>query len=122
MNLNLSGEDRIHSDLIQWARKMEKDAPELALLFHVPNGGGRSAAQGMKLKALGVRPGVPDLCLPVMRGKHGALWLEIKDGDKGKLSKEQVLWAAALTKEGHCCRVVRSFEEGKGLIEWYLGL
>ena len=42
--------------------------PEAQLLFHVPNGGKRNAAEAAHLKRQGVKAGVPDLFLPVARG------------------------------------------------------
>lgn len=48
--------------------------PELALLYHVPNGGSRNKIEAARLRAQGVKSGVPDLCLPVARGgNHGLL-------------------------------------------------
>ena len=60
--------------VIAWCGWMEKQHPELKLLFHIPNGGSRNKAEAANLKAQGVKPGVPDLCLPVARcGYHGLL-------------------------------------------------
>ena len=38
---------------------------KLRMLFHIPNGGARSKAEGAIFKAMGVKSGVPDLFLPV---------------------------------------------------------
>lgn len=121
MNLGLTGEDLIHSQIVEWARRQEKTQPYLCLLFHPANGGTRSPATGMKMKALGVKPGTPDLCLPVARGGFHGLWLEVKD-TKGRLSPHQELWLSALKAEGHRAEVVRSSEEGIGVICGYLQL
>lgn len=120
MNLGLAGEDKIQSEIVQWARKEELTQKELCLLFHIPNGGRRSRMDGMKFKALGVRPGCPDLALPVARGQYHGLWLEVKDGDKGVVSEVQKLWQKRLQEEGHCVGVVRSAEEGIKALTWYL--
>ena len=37
-------------------------------VFHIPNGGSRHKAEAARLKAQGVKAGVPDLCIPVARG------------------------------------------------------
>jgi hypothetical protein len=39
-------------------------------LFHVPNGGARSVVEGAIFKGLGVKPGVPDLVLPILSGGY----------------------------------------------------
>ena len=54
--------------------------PELRCCHHVPNGGQRSAATAGRLKAEGVRPGVPDVHLPVPHGGYCGLWIELKVG------------------------------------------
>ena len=54
--------------------------PELRCCHHVPNGGQRSAATAGRLKAEGVRPGVPDVHLPVPHGGYCGLWIEMKVG------------------------------------------
>ena len=52
--------------VIKWSQQPHIRAqwPELALLFHIPNGGTRDAVEGKHLKQQGVKQGVPDLCLP----------------------------------------------------------
>lgn len=122
MRLGLTGEDAIQVEIVQWARKEELRRKELSLLYHIPNGGARSRSQGMKFKALGVRPGVPDLYLPVARGGYFGLWLEVKDGDKGVVSDVQKLWHARLKEEGHCVGVIRTVKEGIDALTAYLNL
>ena len=67
--------------LFQWAELNEGAMPELALLFAVPNGGYRPMTTAAQLKAEGVKAGVPDVCLPVARGRFHGLWLELKRAD-----------------------------------------
>lgn len=59
--------------------------PADAWAFHVPNGGARTKAEGGILKAMGVRAGIPDLCI-VWQGR--AYWIELKAG-RGKASDAQ---------------------------------
>lgn len=54
--------------LFRWAAFQSGRFPELALLYHVPNGGSRKKAEAGRFRAEGVKAGVPDLCLPVARG------------------------------------------------------
>ena len=59
--------------LFRWAAFQSGRFPELALLYHVPNGGSRKKAEAGRFRAEGVKAGVPDLCLPVARGGfHGS--------------------------------------------------
>ena len=64
--------------VIEWAEVKSGQYPELRLLYAIPNGGHRHKAVAAKLKAEGVKPGVPDLCLPVRRGEYSGLYIEMK--------------------------------------------
>ena len=47
--------------LFDWARANEPRHLQLGLLFAIPNGGKRHVGTGRKLKAEGVKSGVPDI-------------------------------------------------------------
>ena len=64
--------------LFRWAAMQSKSIPALALLLAIPNGGARSLTTGGRLKAEGVKAGVPDIVLPVPRGSYASLWIELK--------------------------------------------
>ena len=64
-------------------------------IFHIPNGGRRSISVAKKLKAEGVKAGVPDLYIPEWH-----LWIEMKRVSGGRLSPEQVEWIAYLKRIG----------------------
>ena len=105
--------------LFQWARLSEGRWPELALLFAIPNGGKRHVAVARKLKAEGVKAGVPDICLPVSRGRYHGLFIELKHG-KNRTQTNQRRWLEDLGMEGYCARVAFEFEGAKQLLEDYL--
>jgi hypothetical protein len=113
--------------LATWAAAAEAERPALRLLFHVPNGGNRTARSGARLKRMGAKAGVPDLCLPVMRAapeaarvdRYGALWVEMKSG-AGQLREQQVWWRDRLREIGHAHAVCRSWTEGRDTILSYL--
>lgn len=112
-------EDLIQAQVIAWAKSQAKVYPELIRLFHVPNGGRRLAADAAKLQGQGVKPGVPDLCLPVPRfGCHG-LWIEMKTQD-GRVSAPQKDWIAFLRGVGYRVEVCRSFDEARAVLLGYL--
>ena len=74
--------------VINWCRMARKDYPEAQRIFAIPNGGARHVAVAIKLKAEGVRQGVPDLCLPVPRGHYHGLYIEMK-AKPNRLTDEQ---------------------------------
>lgn len=75
--------------------------PELGMLYAIPNGGARNKITGAKLKAEGVKPGVPDLCLPIARGGYHGLYIELKRQKKSQISPEQIAWIQALNGQGY---------------------
>ena len=91
--------------LFEWAAWMANTMPELHLMHAIPNGGKRDIRTAAKLKAEGVKPGVPDIFLPVPRGgKHG-LYIELKRRKGGTVSAAQEAWIRALTEQGYVCAV-----------------
>lgn len=76
--------------------------------FHVPNGESRSKRTGARLKAMGVRPGVADLCI-IVPGRPAA-FLELK-APKGRLSAEQRVFRAEVEAAGCHYGVAASPEE-----------
>ncbi len=107
--------------LFQWASLMAAKMPELALLYHVPNGGARCAATAGRLKAEGVKAGVPDLCLPVPRGVYHGLYIEMKV-KPNKPTQEQKKWLEALRLQGHMTAVCYGWKEAVAVLEEYLFL
>jgi hypothetical protein len=110
--------------VLQWAALNAGKWPCLRLLYAVPNGaffggevkqlqGGKSvpvaAIRARKLKAEGLKEGVPDLCLPVPSGamqslggpEFYGLYIEMKRRTQGKPSAMQKWWHAALTAQGY---------------------
>lgn len=113
------GEDTEQMGVIDWANWNRGRFPELKLLFHVPNGGKRSATEAARFKAMGVKAGVPDLCLPAPRGGYAGLYIEMKYG-KNKPTDNQKQWIADLQKQGYKVAVCWSEEEATRLLENYL--
>jgi hypothetical protein len=100
---------------------METKYPELKGLHAVPNGGHRHKAVAMKLKAEGVKPGVPDISLPVKRDPFTGLHIEMKTA-KGRVTENQRWWINFLKSQGRRVEVCRSFDEARALICEYLGI
>ena len=94
--------------------------PELDLLFHIPNGGRRDAKEAANLKRQGVKPGVPDLFLPVSRGQHHGLFIELKRKDGGRLSENQKRWLHLLQRQGYAAVVCHGAKEAVNVLLGYL--
>lgn len=107
--------------LFNWAWLVRNRYPELALLYHIPNGGSRNKAEAANLKRQGVKPGVPDLCLPVPRGQYHGLYIELKT-EKGRTSTAQDWWIRELNAQGYFTEVCHSWESAVRVIEWYMNL
>lgn len=106
--------------LFQWMGHATGRYPELALAYAIPNGGHRSKAVAGKLKAEGVKSGVPDLCLPVARGSYHALYVEMKAGPTSRVQPSQADWHAKLRAEGNAVRVCYGWESARQTILAYL--
>jgi hypothetical protein len=82
----------------------QKRRPALAFVFAVPNGGKRAPAVAAKLKAEGVRRGVPDVWCPVPRDRYCGLVIEFKRPGAAT-TPEQADWLAALARVGWCTQL-----------------
>ena len=115
-------EDQEQAWLFQWARRNEKEIPELAWLFAIPNGGHRSKRTAALLKLTGVKRGVPDIFLPLPRNGYHGLWIEMKSLAKSaRPSPEQLEWIQYLEAQGYQAVVCHGFESARDTILEYLG-
>ena len=106
--------------LFQWAEWNLGRYPELKWMYAIPNGGLRNTVVAKKLKAEGVKPGVPDVCLPVpKRGYHG-LYIEMKRIKGSTTSDEQKEWHSVLRQYGYRVDVCNGFEKAQEALEDYL--
>ncbi len=125
--------------VVEWCDLMARHKyPMLKWIYAVPNGGDRHKAVAAKLKAEGVKPGVPDLCLPfpkplvvdsypealgvdVRPGWHG-LYIEMKSKDtKGRVSPEQKEWLEYLEFVGYKVGVAWNADQAIQILEDYIG-
>lgn len=108
--------------LFQWAAVSAavRWPKEMRMLYHVPNEGKRSKANGARLKSEGLRAGVPDINLDVARGQYHGLRIEMKRRRGGRVSPEQAAWLEALREQGYAAIVAYGWEEAADAIEKYL--
>ena len=106
--------------LMQWVRAQSGVYPALKLMYAIPNGSLRHPAIAAKLKAEGVQPGVPDLCLPVARGGYHGLYIELKRRKGGVVSEHQRHWLEYLRKQGYRAEVCEGWERARNVLMDYL--
>lgn len=99
-----SNEDAMQIALFRLIDAAVAEYPEMAFVYHVPNGGYRSKATAGRLKAMGVRRGPCDVQLDVARGGYHGLRIELKmPGNKPRA--EQAAWLEQLRRENYLVRV-----------------
>jgi len=105
--------------LFQWTGYNLVPYPELSMLYAVPNGGQRHPVVAAKLKAEGVKSGIPDICLPVPRRQYHGLYLELKYGDN-QPTPEQKKWLKDLAAQGYYTAVAWGWEQAAEILMNYL--
>lgn len=116
-------ESHHQQEVFKWALQPSIRAkwPELKLLFHIKNEE-RSGARAVAIdKAMGVKRGVPDLCLPVPRGQYHGLYIEMKN-ETGTATADQKWWGEELTLQGYYWEVCHGWRSAVRVIEWYMTL
>lgn len=112
-------EEREQIVVMRWAELAAGKYPALRRLHHIPNGGQRSKATAARLRAAGVKSGVPDLCLPCARGGYHGLYIEMKVG-RNKPTANQADWLGYLRHAGYRAEVCWGADEAIGVITEYL--
>ena len=115
------GEDTEQAKVIIWAEKHMHKYPELRWLYHIPNGGSRDSGEAIKLKQMGVKRGVSDLCLPFPRGGYHGLYIEMKYG-KNRLTEDQAQFLYDMRNTGNCAAVCHDAQAAEALIEIYVSM
>lgn len=106
--------------LFEWAGWMAGRWPELEYMHAIPNGGDRNKVVAAKLRAEGVKAGVPDIFLPCPRGGFHGLYIEMKRTRGGRVSREQQRWIDGLRAQGYRVEVCAGFDAAKKTIEEYM--
>lgn len=108
------------TSLLRWAFYEQGAYPELGLLYHIPNEGKRSARTGAAMKMQGMKPGFPDLGLPVARGQYHGLYVEMKRREGETPTQQQYEWLKALDAQGYAVCWAKGWEEAAQAILHYL--
>lgn len=112
-------ESIIQRNCVKWFRLQY---PELRmLLFSVPNGGYRNAAEARIMKAEGIVAGVSDLILMYPSKGYHALCIEMKtESRQSKQTENQKEWQEAVEQRGYKYVVCRSFNEFYSEVSGYI--
>lgn len=102
--------------LFRWAEYRT----DLQLMFHIPNEGRRCVQHTQSLLRQGMKPGVPDIFLPIPKGRYHGLFIEMKRRTGGRQTPEQRAWQEALLENGYCAVVCKGFEVARDAIDWYM--
>ena len=99
-----------HAEQVSLVQYLDATHPDL-LYFAIPNGGNRNIVTATKLKAEGVKAGVPDLFFPSLR-----LFIELKRTKGGKVSPAQRDMAQRLEACGYRVVVCKGAREAVDVI------
>jgi len=103
-------EDDLQISCFQWIELMRPSHPILEWIIHVPNGGKRPRGAAGKLKAMGVKPGVLDVLLPLPFNGWAGLAIEMKVG-RNKTTDQQDDWLQVFEASGYYTAVCYTLED-----------
>jgi hypothetical protein len=128
-DLPVPSESDEQRNLFTWARLTAREVPALKLLHAIPNGGSRGPIEAAIMKAEGIEPGVPDICLP-FAPHHAGLYIEMKrsafampvpnPAQWGTITELQLKWLQALNENNYHAVVCRGYLHARETIEAYL--
>ncbi len=110
--------------VFEWLKFCKLDGAELA--FSSLNGVRLPIGLAVKAKKAGMKPGVPDIFVPVPRRwydgayQYCGLFIEMKREKNGRLSQEQIDWRAALEGRGYRVVVAKGAQAAIDAIKEYL--
>lgn len=133
---SVSTRDQLIREMMDNGWRPAPPRTELARLFAIHNQGHGDIIRGGLAKAEGVKPGVPDIMLPVPKifrysnsndtnVKYCGLFVELKRpktamNAKGTASEIQSDWIEFLREQGYACKVCIGWEDGAAAIRDYL--
>lgn len=104
-----------------WALEANRRGLDARLLVAIPNGGHRHPVVAAKMKAEGVRSGMPDLCLFVPVNQYHGLAIELKAPSKtARVSPAQDEMMGLLSEQGYLALVAWGWEDAMKQILLYL--
>lgn len=111
-------EHEIQCEVVEFCR-LNKEYPDLKMIYAIPNGGKRGKKLAGELKMEGVKAGIPDLCLPIAKDGYFGLYLEMKKPG-GVTSDSQIEVMGNLKRLGYKTVVCYSSEEAIDILYTYI--
>lgn len=122
-----SPEEALQRTIVKWMALNEHKYPFLQHMFHVPNGGKRPAGEAGKMKALGVKPGVPDFLLPFSNDpacpvRYAGMMIELKaPGREKRVTADQARWIEAGFHHDYLVGVVSTLDKFVDYVRVFAG-
>lgn len=108
--------------VVRWAKFQEPREPRLALLHAIPNEGKRGFQVAARMKAEGLKAGVPDLDLPCYSHDRQFCGLHIEmKRPTTYANADQKWWLEQLAHQGRKAIVCHTEDEAVDTIRTYLG-
>lgn len=111
-----SSEHALQVQCVKWFRMRFPGA----LIYAIPNGGYRTKTTAGLMRAEGQTAGILDLHIPIARYGYHSMYVEMKNGKKGRLSDKQKEIIAKLESYGNKVAVCHTFDDFVREIEYYL--
>jgi hypothetical protein len=114
LKLEVPTEAQEQQDFFLRVSHFETRFPELKRVYHVPNGaylGENRHRYANKLKAQGLRPGVPDICFPMPTLEYNGLYIELKrlNARPSDTTEQQREWHTFLRAQGYAIYVCKGW-------------
>ena len=119
--VRLKSEHQIQCEWFNWLHYLS-DLPEdiTDLVYAVPNGGWRKPKEAIRLKASGVKPGIPDVNIDIPSPEYHGMRIEFKKPG-GLLSQHQVRKIKLLREAGYYVVVCDSVDGAIEALRSYCG-
>tara|TARA_R110002012_G_scaffold39127_1_gene108484 strand:+ start:198 stop:620 length:423 start_codon:yes stop_codon:yes gene_type:complete len=110
-------EEQLSKGCFNWFDKKYGEELRGALYLNFMNP--KDAKETNRLKAQGLRKGLPDmtLALPLFARRLAGLYIELKLSEGGKVSADQTKQMRKLDSLGYCCEIVCSLKHFQELVE-----
>lgn len=107
--MSLMTEHQMQKAYFEWLKIKNKNVYEMT--FAIPNGGQRDIRVARKLKAEGVKAGVPDIFIAIPQKHYHGLFIEAKTEKGSAPTESQLDWLDRLDKKGYKAAVCFGLDE-----------